>query len=75
MEPGGLWDADRYEIKARILRDGRSVGEIPLRYAGTTSQFEGSIDASEPGTYEVQVYAFDPSNGNTGLDRTTFLLE
>ncbi len=75
MEPGGLWDADRYEIKARILRDGRSAGEIPLRYAGTSSQFEGTVEAREPGTYEVQVYAYDPVTGNTGLDRTTFMVE
>ena len=29
----------------------------------------------DPGTYEVVVYAYDPANGNTGLDRTTFLIE
>ena len=29
----------------------------------------------EPGSYEVLVYAHDSANGNTGLDRTTFLVE
>jgi hypothetical protein len=46
-----------------------------MRYAGTTSQFEATIDAAKPGTYEVQVWAYDPATGNTGLDRTTFMVE
>lgn len=75
MEPGGLWDADRYEIEARILRNGKPAGRVAMRYAGTTSQFEGSVAAKEPGTYEVIVTAYDPSNGNTGVDRTTFMVE
>ena len=75
IEPGGLWDADRFEVRARLSRNGLSVGEVPLRYAGKTSQFAGEVEISEAGSYEVAVYAYDPANGNTGLDRTTFLVE
>lgn len=70
--PGGLWDAEAYEIRARVHREGERVAELPLEYAGRPSQFEGSFRAESPGTYEVVVYAYDPATGNTGLDRATF---
>jgi hypothetical protein len=74
VEPGGLWDSDAYEIRARIKRNGEPVGEIPLNYAGETSQFAGTFVAKEPGAYQATVYAYDPANGNTGVDATTFIV-
>ena len=29
--------------------------------------------ATAPGDYEVIVFAHDPNNGNSGVDRTTFI--
>jgi hypothetical protein len=72
IEPGGLWDADRYEVRAVLSRDGKRVRELPLHYAGDTSQFAAELEIDAPGAWEVLVYAYDPANGNTGLDRTTF---
>jgi hypothetical protein len=74
IEPGGLWDADRFTVRAIVKHDGERTGEIPLAYAGRTSQFAGELVVEEPGAYEVVVYAHDPENGNTGLDRTTFVV-
>ncbi|MBI5117068.1 hypothetical protein HZA56_11395 [Candidatus Poribacteria bacterium] len=74
IEPEGLWDANTYEIKAMLKRDGKDAGTIEMKYAGEKSQFEAGYQVTEPGTYEVTVYAFDPSNGNTGLDKTTFMV-
>jgi hypothetical protein len=74
IEPGGLWDADGYEVAAIVRRNGERIGEVPLEYAGSTSQFRGEVDANAPGAYELVVYAYDPANGNTGLDRTTFIV-
>lgn len=74
IEPGGLWDADKLEVKAIVKRNGQRVSEVPLTYAGETSQFAAKVPAKEPGMYEVTVYAHDPRNGNTGLDRTTFIV-
>jgi len=73
IEPGGLWDADKYEVAALIKHDGRSVGTLPLTYAGSTSQFAARFEVEVPGVYEATVYAYDPNTGNTGLDRTTFI--
>ena len=57
-----------------LKRNGELVGERSLRYAGTTSQFALEWTVEQPGMYEAIVYAHDPANGNTGLDRTTFIV-
>jgi hypothetical protein len=40
-----------------------------LVYAGQPSTFDGELVIPAPGRYTVDVYAYDPSNGNTGLAR------
>ncbi len=74
IEPGGLWDANRFEVRALVSRNGQRIAEVPLSFAGKTSQFAGDVQVAGAGSYEVVVYAHDPANGNTGLDRTTFLV-
>lgn len=74
IEPGGLWDAKRYEVKALVKRNGQAAGTLAMAYAGATSQFAGSLKVEMPGTYEAVVYAYDASNGNTGLDKVTFIV-
>lgn len=73
IEPQGLWDADKYEVAAIVSVNGKEVSRIPLTFAGETSQFSVSVPVETAGAYEVVVYAHDPANGNTGLDRTTFI--
>lgn len=75
IEPGGLWDANGLEVRATVVRNGSRVAEVPLAYAGETSQFAGQVATPEPGAYEIVVWAHDPKNGNTGLDRTTVVVE
>lgn len=72
--PGGLWDANDYEIRAIVRRNGELAEEHTMRYGGKASQFEGTLELKQPGSYEVTVYAHDPVTGNTGLDKTTFNL-
>ncbi len=73
IRPGGLWDANRYEVAMTVHHDGERMGEIELGYAGQTSRFEGEVPIEGPGVYEVIVHAHDPDTGNTGVDRTTFI--
>jgi hypothetical protein len=68
-EPGGLWDSDRFEVLARLVRDGRTLAEAPLVFAGETSMYEGRLDPPEPGDYELQVLAMDPERANNGMAR------
>lgn len=75
LEPGGVWDAERVEVRALVRKDGKPVGEIPLSCTEEPSQFAGSLDVQGAGVYEVTVYAYDPSNGNTGVDATTVVVQ
>lgn len=75
IEPGGLWDADGYEVEMIVLRSGERVAGVPMSFAGQTSQFTGRVPVDGPGVYDVTVFAYDPRTGNTGLDRTTFIVQ
>lgn len=72
--PGGTWDADEIEVDAQVLLNGEAISVPPMRYADKPSHYATDIKASRPGVYEVTVTAYDPRTGNTGLDRTTFVV-
>ncbi|MEJ2696101.1 MAG: hypothetical protein P8013_05595 [Candidatus Sulfobium sp.] len=74
VKPGGLWDANRYEVRAVVKHNGVPSGTLPLRFAGKTSTFEGNLDVTKKGVYEMTVYSFDPVTGNAGVDKTTFMI-
>lgn len=69
VKPGFYWDADRYEVSALVRRGEAQTGRYPLRYAGSASDFAGTFALELPGLYHITVYAYDPSSGNTGVDR------
>jgi hypothetical protein len=74
-EPKGLWDSSRYELQVLVKRNGQPLTQVPLKFAGKTSTFEGELPVQQKGAYELTVTAFDPATGNTGVDRTTFVVE
>ena len=71
---GGIWDAGKYEVKALITKEGNEEAEIALKVLAKPSTFQGIINLS-PGNYEITVYAFDSSTGNTGLDKTNIIIQ
>lgn len=75
IKPNGIWNANKFDISAILEKDGKKFENIKLLYAGETSQFSTRYTVLEAGIYDVWVYAFDESNGNTGLDQTTFVIE
>ena len=68
MTPGGLWDSNKYEIKAMLKHNGKVTDTMPLNFAGP-STFKGGLKVTQAGTYEIIVYAFDSLTGNTGVDK------
>lgn len=74
ITPGGLWNADVFEVTAILKLDGKTIGTLPLDYAGEASHFQATWKIEEPGVYEAVIYAYDPNNGNTGLDRVPFMV-
>ncbi|WP_265162780.1 hypothetical protein [Salinimicrobium tongyeongense] len=73
VTPGGIWDANQYEVTAVLKRDGKQVQELQLEAGEKPSTFSAETTL-EPGLYELLVYAYDPVHGNTGLDRTNFIV-
>jgi hypothetical protein len=71
VKPGFYWDADSYEVAALVQRGETRIGRFPLPYAGSASDFAGRVSLELPGLYDITVYAYDPSSGNTGVDRLT----
>ncbi|MEP6261716.1 MAG: hypothetical protein ABJ092_09070 [Gillisia sp.] len=71
---GGLWNANDYEVKALITKEGTEETEIALKVLAKPSTFKGTTNLS-PGNYEITVYAFDPVTGNTGLDKTNIIIQ
>jgi hypothetical protein len=67
IEPGGHWDANRYEVRAALAGNGRPAASVPLAYAGTASTFSGVLPALPRGRYRLTVTAHDPDTGNTGV--------
>ena len=74
LTSGGVWNADEYEVKAIISKEGKTVQNIDLQIQEKPSTFRGNISLP-PGNYEVAVYAFDPKTGNSGLDKTNMIIQ
>lgn len=66
ITPGGLWDADRMEVLARLLGEGGTVAETTLSYAGERSKFEGALVAPAEGSYVLEILAIDADRANFG---------
>jgi hypothetical protein len=75
IKPGGIWDADRYEVAGIVKQNGIQLETVPLVYADKTSTFQGTLELHELGLYEVQVYAFDPQTGKAGVDSVMFKVQ
>ena len=74
LTPGGIWDANKIEVKALLKKNGQQVGVLPMEYAGSPSQFSGTWSISDAGIYEATVYAYDAATGNTGINKVTFMV-
>ena len=74
ITPNGIWDPNKYEVKAVVKYNGVVYDEITLTFANKTSTFEGTLDVTKEGIYEAIVYSLDPMSGNAGVDKTTFMV-
>lgn len=70
--PGGLWDADKLQLKGVVRKAGKEVGTFSWKYAGEESWFEGEFTSREKGEHEAVLIAFEFENGNTGLAKLRF---
>jgi hypothetical protein len=74
ITPGGIWDADQYEITAVLSSEGKEVKELQLKAGEKPSTFSAETTL-EPGMYELLIYAYDSMSGNTGVDQLNFIVK
>jgi hypothetical protein len=73
ITPGGLWDANGFDVRATLRAPDGAVSEVKLGYGGRTGLFTADLPLAAPGAYVVTVTAYDPKSGAAGVDRTSFL--
>ncbi|WP_291287083.1 hypothetical protein [Flavobacterium sp.] len=73
IEKGGIWDSDKIETKAIITKDEKRIDEITLKLV-STNLLEGDFLISQPGNYQITVYAYDSKTGNTGIDKINYVV-
>lgn len=64
---GGLWDAADFVAVVQLYREGGQIMEAPLEFTGNDNEFAGSINVSGTGEFDMVVYAYQHSTGNTGV--------
>lgn len=74
VEPGGLWDAENYEIKAQVHTADGLVTTFPLKFTGTVNRFAGSFTVQELGSYKILITAADPGQNNYGVGKTSIVV-
>lgn len=74
ISKGGTWNSDTFSINAIVKHNGKKVSEVPLTITEVWNNFEAQLPVLAKGDYEVQVYAYHPQTGNTGLDKINFTI-
>ena len=75
ISKGGVWNSDDITVNAIVKIEGVKKGEVPLHLTDHNNIFEGTVKIKEKGDYELDVYAYDPKTGNTGVDRINFVIQ
>lgn len=73
-EPGGMWDSSEMEIKALVQKNGETIEELDMKFTGKTSTYEATFEPDESGAYMITVFGYDPRTGNTGLDKSSVIV-
>ena len=74
IEPGGIWDAARYDVRASAKRDGQPAGEVSLSYGGRPGSFPGPFPGQQGRGPVIPVTAVDTKTGATGVDASSILI-
>ncbi len=75
IEPGGLWDADKYQVSASLIAGGETLASTSLSYAGKPSTFAAELPKPKAGGYRLRVVATNPETGNTGVVEQPIVIE
>jgi len=73
INKGGIWDSENIEVKAILKKNGMHVKDIEMSFT-ETNLFEGNINLTSAGQYELIVYAYNAKSGNTGVDKVNYVI-
>ncbi|GLU44913.1 hypothetical protein [Allomuricauda sp. NBRC 101325] len=73
IEKEGVWDSNQMEVKALVEKDGKNFTEITLTNPKQNT-FDGQLEIKETGYYQITVYAYNATTGNTGVDKINFVV-
>lgn len=73
IEKGGIWNADKIEVKGILRKDGQYLRDVTLSLTAT-NLFDGNFPVTAKGNYELIIYAYDPLSGNTGVDKVNYVV-
>jgi hypothetical protein len=73
IEKDGLWDSNLMEVKAVFKKDGKTIEELVLTNP-SRNLFEGNLKVEEAGAYELTIYAYTATTGNTGVERINYVI-
>jgi hypothetical protein len=71
------WPHEDFEVRADILHNGKTT-TLPLEFdakAGVPSRFTANWTPPDYGVYEITVWGFQFTTGNTGVDHTSVNLQ
>lgn len=73
ISDGGIWDANKYEVRGVLKKEGEDLGEINMTLV-LPNLFEGAAEVRGAGNYELVVYAYHAATGNTGVDKVNYVV-
>lgn len=73
ITPGGVWDANDYQVTASIWQHGRRVSEFPLQFIEAPGGFSGRIVLPAKGRPRVFIMARNLVTGNSGITELPLL--
>ena len=73
INEGGIWNSKDIEVKGILKKDGEHIKDIDMSLTGI-NLFEGNINLTSAGNYELIVYAYNAKSGNTGVDKVNYII-
>lgn len=70
ITPGGIWNADDYEVEALVYRRGRLVQRARLPFTASPGRFSKAIRFGDKGAHTLVIAARNRKSGNSGLFQT-----
>lgn len=68
-----IWNSDEIEVKGILKINGENFKEIDMTLT-KDNMFEGNVDITSTGNYELILYAYYSKSGNIGIDIINYVI-